>query len=85
MVTSQVLAFVNSPKTQKSKYIQKQTIFSPNNKNPVMIHLRLKYGKNGFLAKSNFKIDMIVSLNADVQQLSDCESTFSQKRFSNIK
>ena len=60
-------------------YSETNFIFS-SNKNPFMIHLRLQYGRNGFLAEPTFQIDIIVSLNADVQQLPDCESTFGQKK-----
>ena len=54
MVMSQIFKFVDSPKTQKSKYLENETIFC-SNKIPFTIHYRLQYSRNSFFVEVTLK------------------------------
>ena len=57
MMTSQILQFVDFTKTQKSKYLQNETVFFQIKKS-LITHQRILYGKNTFVVEVTFKQQM---------------------------
>ena len=54
MMTSQILKSVDFTKTQKSRYLDNETLFFLQIKNPLIAHQGLLYGRNSFVAEVTF-------------------------------
>ena len=55
MMTSQILKSVDFTKTQKSKYLENETLFFLQIKNQLITHQELLYCKNSFVVEVIFK------------------------------
>ena len=55
MMTSQILKFVDFTKTQKSRYLQNETLFLLQIKKSLTAHQWVIYGKKSFAAEVTFK------------------------------
>ena len=53
-MTSQTLKFVNFTKTQKSGYLENETLVFLQIKNSLITHQELLYGKNTFVIEVTF-------------------------------
>ena len=61
MVASQILKYVDFTKTQKSRYVNNETLlFVQIKKNSLSTHKGLIYGKNSFAADITFKAKFLV-------------------------